>query len=171
MPSEIKKITWTPGMPWTHAQPSLDPKLMPWTHSCESRIPGSPCFCPVSPCFPVSQVVPEFYNQGAHAAPTVPADRSLWHDPNRRRYLQLGSRERHLCHYCGSPQHFERRCPERDAYDARMRSTLAPADTVARLRRELQKKQDENDDLRTQLERYRSMDQFIAAFQTQASLQ
>ena len=126
---------------------------------------------PRRPSNPVAQVVPEFYNQGAHAAPTVQADRSLWHDPNRRRYLQLGSRERHLCHYCGSPQHFERRCPERDAYDARMRSTLAPADPVARLQRELAEKQDEIDDLRSQLERYRSMDQFIADFQTQASLQ
>ena len=120
---------------------------------------------------PVAQVVPDFYNQGAHAAPMVQADRSLWHDPNRRRYLQFGSRERHLCHYCGSHLHFERRCPERDAYDARMRSTLAPADPVARLQRELAEKQDEIDDLRSQLERYRSMDQFIAAFQTQASLQ
>ena len=134
-------------------------------------IPTTSRLMPRRPSNPVAQVVPEYYNQGVHAAPTVPADRSLWHDPNRRRYLQLGSRERHLCHHCGSPHHFERRCPGRDAYDARMRSTLAPVDTVASLRIDLQKKQDEIDDLRTQLERYRSMDQFIAAFQTQASLQ
>ena len=120
---------------------------------------------------PVAQVVPEFYNQGAPAAPMVQADRSLWHDPNRRRFLQLGSRERHLCHYCGSPLHFERACPKRDAYDARVRLTSAPADPVARLQHELAEKQKEIDDLRSQLARYRSMDQFIADFQTQASLQ